>query len=45
MIVTTERRGVLALGEDHRASVKNGAVVIDYQIDPRIFLKLLEVKT
>ena len=41
--VTSERRGVLAIG-DHRVSLKDGAVVIDYQIVPRIFLKLLEVK-
>ena len=43
LVTITERRGVLAIG-DHRVSLKDGAVVIDYQIVPRIFLKLLEVK-
>ena len=42
--VTTERRGVFAIDEDHRASLKNGSVVLDYRIAPHIFVKVLGVK-
>ena len=44
LVTITERRGVLALDDNHRVSLKNGSVLIDYRIEPHIFVKVLGVK-
>ena len=43
MIAITARRGVLALDDDQRASIRHDKVLIDLRVESRIFVKVAEV--
>ena len=44
MIAITERRSVLAIDDDQRASIRDDKLVIDWRVESRIFVKIAEVR-